>query len=295
MKGIFELEDAGLDLRDFEGQNNLLLVDGLNLGFRYKQQSLYDHAAPYMNTVNSLAKSYGCNHVIVGSDYGKSTFRKEVSNGAYKANRDEMRKTQTEEEAEKFKKFLEGFEKALALVGTMHHTIKLRNVEMDDIAAYIVKKYGHMFDNIWLISSDKDWDLLLKPNVHRFSYVTRKEYTLDNFADCHDGCESPEDYVSMKVFAGDPGDGVEGFAGVGAKRAYNLIREHGSALDVYDALPLPGKQKYIQSINSDPEKILRNYELMDLLSYCEEAVNHPDKTNTQLIDNIMQEIINERD
>ena len=63
MKGIFELEDEGLDTRDFEGQNNLLLVDGLNLGFRYKQQSLFDHAAPYMNTVNSLAKSYGCNHV----------------------------------------------------------------------------------------------------------------------------------------------------------------------------------------------------------------------------------------
>ena len=37
MKGIFELEDEGLDTRDFDGQNNLLLVDGLNLGFRYKQ------------------------------------------------------------------------------------------------------------------------------------------------------------------------------------------------------------------------------------------------------------------
>jgi len=295
MKGIFELEDEGLDTRDFDGQNNLLLVDGLNLGFRYKQQSLFDHAAPYMNTVNSLSKSYGCNHVIVGSDYGKSTFRKEVSEGEYKANREIMRKEQTEEEAEKFKKFLEGFEKALALVGTMHHTIKLRNVEMDDIAAYIVKKYGHLFDNIWLISSDKDWDLLLRPNVHRFSYVTRKEYTLDNFAESHDGCENPEDYVSMKVFSGDPGDNVAGFPGVGAKRAYNLIREHGSALDVYDALPLAGKQKYIQSINNDPEKIIRNYELMDLLSYCEEAINHPDNNNTKLIDDIMQEIINELD
>jgi 5'-3' exonuclease len=293
MKGMFELDDEDMqaEYNLGEGQNNLLIVDALNLAFRYKQQSLYDHSAPYMRTINSLASSYGCNNVVIASDWGSSKWRKLVSNGTYKSNREEMRKNQTEEEAEKFKLFFEGFEKAVELAGAIHPVLKFKGVEADDIAGYIVKEYAEQFDNIWLISSDKDWDLLLKDNVHRFSYVTRKEYTLDNFAETHGGCENPEDYVSMKVFTGDSGDGVPGFDGVGEKRAYNLIRQYGTALDVYHELPLAGNQKYIQSINSDPEKILLNYELMDLLSYCKEAINYQEKSNSLEIDAVIQEII----
>ena len=33
-------------------------------------------------------------------------------------------------------------------------------------------EYG--LEYIWLISSDRDWDLLIQENVGRFSYVTRK-------------------------------------------------------------------------------------------------------------------------
>lgn len=292
MKGIFELEDEDMQVNFApQGEKNLMIVDSLNLAFRYKQQSLFDHSAPYMRTINSLAKSYGCDNVIMASDFGSSKWRKYISNGEYKANREAMRATQTEEESEKFKKFFEGFEKALDLVGAIHPVLKLQGVEADDIAGFIVKNYHEEFDNIWLISSDKDWDLLLKPNVHRFSYVTREEYTIDNFPDFHDGCESPEDYVSMKVFSGDKGDNVEGFAGVGGKRAYNLIKEHGSALDVYDQIPLPGKQKYIQSINENPSKILLNYELMDILSYCTDAIKYPDPSNVDKIIKVVEELL----
>lgn len=292
MKNIFELEDEDVGYQHGDDENNLLVVDCLNLAFRYKQQSMYDHSAPYMRTINSLAKSYNCNNVVLACDYGHSTFRKEVSCGEYKSNRKKLRESQTEEEAEKFKKFLDGFNRAIELTSSIHPLIKLKGVEADDVAAYIVKKYHNKFDNIWLISSDKDWDLLLKDNVHRFSYVTREEYTVNNFEQFHEGCESPEDYISMKVFSGDAGDGVAGFAGVGGKRAYNLIRQYGSALDVYDAIPLAGNQKYIQSINNDPEKILMNYELMDLLSYCEEAINYIDKSNIDKINEVIGEILN---
>lgn len=290
MKGIYELEDA-IELDEAEEQNNLLVVDALNLAFRFKQQSTFDHSAQFMRLVNSLAKSYRCKHILITCDYGNSKYRKAISNGVYKSNREELREQQSEEEKEKFQKFFEGFEKAMELCATMFPLVKLKGVEADDVAGYVVKKYSDRFDNVWLISSDKDWDLLLKPNVHRFSYVTRAEYTLGNFAETHDGCESPEDYVSMKVFAGDSGDCVAGFQGVGTKRAYNLIRQYGTALDVYDAIPLPGNQKYISSINSDPEKIILNYELMDLLSFCEEAINYTDSNNLNYIDSIMESIL----
>jgi hypothetical protein len=43
-------------------------------------------------------------------------------------------------------------------------------------------------------------------------------------------------------------------------------------MDVYDAVPLAGAYKYIQSVNLHAEQILKNYELMDLITYCDEAI-----------------------
>ena len=51
-----------------------------------------------------------------------------------------------------------------------------------------------------------------------------------------------------------------------------LIREYGSALDLYDALPINGKYKYIEALNENAEQLLENYELMDLISFCDDAI-----------------------
>ena len=44
------------------------------------------------------------------------------------------------------------------------------------------------------------------------------------------------------------------------------------AYNIYDSLPIDSKYKYIQELNSAPNVILRNYELMDLLTHCDEAI-----------------------
>jgi hypothetical protein len=51
-----------------------------------------------------------------------------------------------------------------------------------------------------------------------------------------------------------------------------LIKQYGDALSIYDAAPLVGKYKYIQSLNENSEQILQNYELMDLITYCDDAI-----------------------
>ena len=59
--------------------------------------------------------------------------------------------------------------------------LRYEGVEADDIAAHIVRYKEHYGANkIWLISSDRDWDLMIGPKVSRFSYVTRKEITNEN-------------------------------------------------------------------------------------------------------------------
>ena len=71
---------------------------------------------------------------------------------------------------------------------------------------------------------------------------------------------------------GDKGDNVAGITGIGPKRAVSLIKDLGSAYDIYDNLPINSKYKHIQELNANGEVLLTNYQLMDLLTYCEDAI-----------------------
>ena len=139
-------------------------------------------------------------------------------------------------------------------------------------------------NDIWLISSDRDWDLLVNDNVSRFSTVTRKETTVFNWEEFFDFPR--EEYISFKVLTGDKGDNITGIPGIGPKRATDLIHEYGTAFDIYDNIPLEGKYKYIQAINESEDLILQNYRMMDLLSYCEEAIAYPGHSLEEIDDRI---------
>lgn len=249
-------------------ENSLLVVDGLNLAFRYRDYN--EFTDEYVRTVKSLAKSYRSGRIIIAADQGSSSFRKEVY-PEYKANRKEKYETQTEEEKEKFARFFNNWEETLLILAQEFEIIRFPGVEADDIAGYIVKnkdKFG--FEQIWLASSDKDWDLLVTEGVSRFSYVTRKEVTIDTWADHYD-CEQFQ-YVDLKILMGDAGDNIKGVEGIGPKRALQLIQEFGSVFDIIESMPVPGKQKFIQALNASKDKLELNMKLVDILTYCEEAI-----------------------
>jgi len=259
------MKSKGSDASKFE---NLLIVDGLNLAFRYKYANKKQFADEYINTVQSLARSYEAKDIIVLGD-GGSIYREAIY-ADYKGNRKELRAKQTEQEEQDFKDFLEEFNKTFRILDEICYTFRYKGVEADDIAAYIVVKHHKEYEHTWLISSDKDWDLLIKPDVSRFSYVTRKEITLENW-NTHYSYEQ-EDHISVKVLMGDKGDNVPGVSGVGIKRAESLVKAYGSAYDIYSMLPIDSKYKYIQNLNEFGDRLLTNYELMDLETYCGEAI-----------------------
>lgn len=254
---------------DPENFKNLIIIDSLNLAFRWKHSGAKNWAAAYINTIKSLANSYEANKIILTGD-GGSYYRKNIY-PEYKANRQILRDQQTEEEEELFKEFLKELDKVYEIVGENLLVLRYKGIEADDIAAYITKYYSKYFSHTWLISSDKDWDLLIKSNVSRFSYVTRKEITKTNWSDHY--IYETGNHIDIKCLQGDKGDNIPGVVGIGDKRAYALIKQYGSAFDIYDAIPLPGKQVFIQNLNKFKDGILLNYELMDLLTYCEEAIN----------------------
>lgn len=253
-----------------EDANATLVVDALNLAFRWKHQGRTDFRYDYQSTVKSLAKSYDCTRVIITADWGSSTYRKGISPD-YKQNRKEKFAEQTEEERIAFEEFFEEFEASLALLAEEYPVLRYKGVEADDIAAHLVKhKNKYDLEYIWLISSDRDWDLLIQENVGRFSYVTRKEVRLDNWKEHYD--IDPEEYISLKCLTGDKGDNVPGIPGIGPKRAVQLIEQYGTAFDIYNVCPIESRYKYIQSLNENAEQLLVNYELMDLMTFCDDAI-----------------------
>ena len=247
--------------------NGLMIVDSLNLAFRYAHAKSVDFADDYIKTVKSLQQSYKCSKVIMACDMGSSSYRKAIY-PEYKANRKEKYETQTPEEAQYFKDFLIEFERTMELIKEFFPVVRYDKVEADDIAAYIVDKAQD--SNIWLISSDRDWDLLVSPTTSRFSYVTRKEVTFDNWATHYDCL--PEDYVSIKAIQGDTGDNIFGIKGMGPKRSSELIKEYGSVFDVIAALPIASKYKHIQELNKSKDVLILNLQLMDLVTYCADAI-----------------------
>jgi DNA polymerase-1 len=253
-----------------EQENTLLVVDALNLAFRYKHSGATDFAEDYLRTVQSLKKSYKASHVIIACDQGSSSYRKAIY-PVYKQNRKDKFELQTEAEKAQFELFFEDFNKTLEHIKTStdYPVIKYQGVEADDIAAYIVAQKLPV-DNIWLVSSDKDWDLLVSPTVSRFSYVTRKETTIDNWNEHYDF--EPEDYISIKCLTGDSGDNVAGVPGIGPKRAVGLVSEYGSTWDIIASIPISGKYKYIEALNKCKDQLELNYKLMDLVTYSEDAI-----------------------
>ena len=99
-----------------EPNKNALIVDGMNLAFRWKHQGKLDFKQDYINTVKSLAQSYDCSKIIIAGDQGSSGYRKFID-PQYKANRAEKYKDQTEQEKEDIKLFFEEFERTLEALG----------------------------------------------------------------------------------------------------------------------------------------------------------------------------------
>lgn len=242
-------------------QNNLLIVDSLNYAFKYKHKGTKGFAASMVRDISSFGNSYKAKDIIVLGD-GGSYYRKNIY-PEYKANR-----VYADDDKATFEEFLAEYNKALDLC--KYPVLKFKGVEADDIAAYLVDTLHNSYDNIWVLSTDKDLDLLLKPNVHRFSYINRKEVYLSTFEEQYG--YPPDMHISIKVLQGDAGDNVKGIPGIGIKRAHQLIRQYGSAYDIYVSLPLEGSQKFIQELNNSKDLILLNYSLMDLMETYKEAL-----------------------
>ena len=278
-----DLSDVLVAKQEEETKNNLLLIDGVNLAFRYIQKSNYGNFTDdYIRTINSLAKSYKAKKVICCFDSGASTYRK-ILFSEYKDNRKQAR---TEEEQERYNKFFDCLTETIDQLPYDH--LKFKGVEADDLIAYLAintKQYEHT----WIISSDRDLVQLLSDNVSIFSTQTRKEKTIKSLYE--DTGLTPREYMLTKILEGDTGDNISGITGIGTKRASDITKQYKTLSNLLKALPIKSKAQYIQNLNKGEDILLLNDKLVNLLDYHEDAILASEDSN--YIFSHLKRIINE--
>lgn len=163
------------------------------------------------------------------------------------------------------------------------------NYEADDLAAMLVKRYG-ADRTVLLISGDKDWIQLVRPNVAWWDVIHDRRLTYQKFASNNEvtrsvgigfekngqwiGLSRPEQWADVKCLMGDKSDEIGGVGGIGEKGAVELVAKWGSVANFMNAVidksvDLEKLPKKLRDFASSDEKMLifhRNKILMDLES-----------------------------
>jgi 5'-3' exonuclease len=279
-----DLADIRQEREEKKEANNLLLIDGVNLAFRYLQRVNYNNFTDdYIRTVSSLGKSYNAKKIICCYDSGASVFRKTMF-PEYKANRKVLRE---EEEQKRFEEFFDCLNRTIEELPFDHY--KFKGIEADDLIAYFVKHFSSSFNHTWIVSSDRDLYQLLKPTTSIFNMFSRKEITLEALTEKYG--LTPSEYMLARIIQGDAGDNIRGIEGIGEKRSTDLAREYKKLDTLISSLPIKSKAKYIQNLNAGAEVLLANEKLINLLTYNEAVLDSVEKSDS--VKQLLKKAINE--
>ena len=127
-----KLPGNGYMSKDFDriratSDSTLMIVDALNLGFRWMHSRSTDFVDDYIKVVDSLKRSYKAGKVIIAADKGSSAYRKAIYPD-YKANRKAKFETQTQEDKEAFEAFFKEFERTLLQIETVYPVLRFAEV-----------------------------------------------------------------------------------------------------------------------------------------------------------------------
>ena len=256
---------AELNMTIDSSYNNLLLIDANNIAYRWIQRINYNNfASDYQRTVQSLTKSYEAVRTVACFDFVRSYYRMNMYD-EYKQNR---KKPKEEDEAKKYEEFFGVLNNLPEYLN--EEVLKFRGIEADDIITYLVKNISKNYEHTWIISSDRDLYQLVNDDVSIFNLFSRKEITKQTLKENFD--LSPDEYMLSRIIEGDKSDNIYGVEGIGPKRAQGLAKEHRTFETLLESLPVKGRAKYIQNLNSSKQILERNEKLISLKKYNEDAI-----------------------
>ena len=151
------------------------------------------------------------------------------------------------------------------------HQIVMEKLEADDIIAYLAKNASASNKKVTIVSSDKDFFQLIDKNIEIYAPVKKKTFTFDNALE--EIKVLPQNYNIVKALLGDNSDNLPGVKGLGIKTILSEWKSFtydplASINDVWDhcETQMDGKKpkKIFAKIIHDWERVLKNYELMNL-------------------------------
>ncbi len=207
----------------------LILIDGSNIMFRayygtaysgnlmQNSKGQYTNAVfGFVNMINSVLKE-DFTHILVAFDKSGKTFRHDKFSD-YKGGRKPM--------PEEFKSQIDLIKKSLDVLGIKQREIFL--IEADDIIGTYSETYYDQFDEIEIISNDKDMLQLIndkvsmrasKKGMQKYTSYT-PEYLVETMG------VKPNQITDLKGLMGDNSDNLPGIPGVGEKTAVKLLKEY---------------------------------------------------------------------
>ena len=245
----------------------IIILDGNSVMFRayyataytgnlmQARSGLYTNAIyGFVNMIQHILQTEDMTNIFVAFDKGKKTLRHQTYS-EYKSGRSAT--------PEEFLMQIPYIKEYLDVLGIKH--LELDDYEADDIVGSMAYLAKDKFDEVMVVSGDKDLLQLAKGNIH--VYLTKKGltdlecYTEENFKSFL-GIESSQ-MVDYKGLIGDNSDNLPGVPGVGPKTAAKLLDQYGSLEGIINNLDnLSGKLK--ENISTYKEQALRSKTLATL-------------------------------
>lgn len=249
-------------------QNGLLIVDGNSLCHAAHHATKLSVGEMQTQAIfgmckssKLLAESYpGWNQLVLWD--GNAQWRKDI-HPEYKANR-KAKDERQEADKQAYKDQSPFVRKALQLLGIRQMLVT--SLEADDMAGVLVKRAQ---GNIVLVSGDRDWLQLVRPNVVWFDPIRDYKVGHGNFTE-FTGYFTPREFLEGKALMGDTSDNIPGVGGIGEKGAPEFMAQFKSVENFFkqvdDGSFVP-KKKAHQNLASPEGRaaFARNLRLMNLL------------------------------
>jgi DNA polymerase-1 len=142
--------------------------------------------------------------------------------------------------------------------------VEFEDMEADDaIAAITTHREGHP---VYILTPDKDIAQLVGDDVHLLAPQKNQGWEILGAEEVRGkfgvGPSQLRDYLALM---GDNSDNIEGVAGIGAKRAADLLNRHGT-MEAILAAAESGTDKVSQTLRGSHELIARNQKMVELFT-----------------------------
>jgi DNA polymerase-1 len=278
---------------------NVIIIDALNMFLRSyvvsphldKEGMPIGGTIGFLKSLQKVARDFNADEIIVAWDGHEGSQRKRSMNKDYKAGRKPVR----------FNRRMIALPENQELANKGHQQVRLMEylnqmpviqliadfTEADDIIAHVINNSRYEGWKKTIISSDKDFFQLCRPDVQIYRPIQKKVVTHETIIE--EFKIHPNNFALARAMAGDASDNLPGVKGAGlktiAKRFSFLGREDEYEVSdiMRECLMVPKKLKIHENVKSSEDLIKSNYRIMQLY--------HPNirPLNRELINNAVRD------